>query len=345
MANPNDPPDIAIARAKADLDGNGIVNANDFQQFANLAAIVMQYDATHPNVTVAALTTQGRYLLDKCGNRLTLRGYEQRLRNDILLPGGSFSWLIDEIALTKANAVRFLPEINNATASVNVSLQQISDALARAIQNGLIIDLHLDAAWFAQPAVKTMLQPYLGSIIATVFGEPGYDNVTQWKTEAKAAIAAFRAAGYQIPVNVLANNFGRDLPGILNNGAEILASDPFHKTIFGWQAYWNASYQSYYGMTLAQAALAINNAAFPVHMGITYVADTATTVDYRQEMALADQYKISWLYWHYHNRPGFDIYNISTDGYHNHLMAEGNVIVLNDPHSLQNVAPVKACTG
>jgi hypothetical protein len=57
MANPNDPPDIAAARAKTDLDGNGVVNANDFQQFLNYAGIVMSYDAAQQGVVPVAPTS------------------------------------------------------------------------------------------------------------------------------------------------------------------------------------------------------------------------------------------------------------------------------------------------
>lgn len=344
----SDPPDIALARAKTDLDGDGIITQNDFDLYTDLWFLVYNYDTANSGGGTATptLTTNGRYILDRCGNRLVFRGYEQRLRNDIVFPAGkSFPWMIDEMALTGANAVRFLPEVANTDPTVNVSLAQITAALDRVVANNMVAEIHLDSSWFAQPAVKTALQPYLGYIVATIFGEPSYDNRTQWQTDAIAAIQTFRAAGYQIPIVVLANNYGRDLPGVLQNGPAIVAADPLNRTIICWQGYWNAWYQNYYGMTLAQAAQAISTAPFPINMGLTYVADAGTTVDYQQEMALADQYGIGWLYWHYHNRPTFDLYNISVDGSSTNLMNEGNVIIHTDAHSFDHVPPVHACNG
>lgn len=285
------------------------------------------------------LTVQGRFLLDRCGNTFLTRGYEQRIMSEVVLPGGSFAWLMEEISLTGANAVRFLPEDN-------YSVPLIGNAIAKAQEKGMLVDLHAWTNWFARSDVKAMLQPYLGGIVATIFGEPSYDDRVRWKDEAKAQIRLFRAQGYQIPIMIIANNYGRDLMSLLQYGTEIQSADPSRQVYFCWQAYWNAWWMGYYGMNFQQAAQAIASAPFPIQAGITYEGDPGTTnIDYPTVMALADQYQFGWLYWHYHNRPGLDGYNISTDGYHDHLMTHGNIIIHTDTHSFDRVPPTRLCDG
>src|SRR4029079_12189312 len=102
-----------------------------------------------------------------------------------------------------------------------------------------------------------------------------------------------------VPLTVIANQFGRDLPSALQHGAEIVAADPLRNTIIGWQAYWGNSqfYQRRYGMSLTQGVQAAAQAALPNQRGIDRVTAPPETMDFGAVMTAAQATSLGWLWW------------------------------------------------
>lgn len=283
------------------------------------------------------LWTDGRILRDTCGNELVLRGVQQILTSGV--PAND-DWvgLIDQIAATGANAIRLQVE----TTALGVS--DLDAVLARLSMHGIVTIVNPSGtSWFADAGVKSMLAKYSHGLVLDVYG-PGYDDRPRFLTAAKAAVAQVRGYGYEVPLIVLTNNYGRDLPAALTYGAEIVAADPLHNTILGWDAYWGSSnwYQQRYSMTLAQGLAATAAAAFPIQVGIILETDPGETLDYETAMTQAQANQLGWLWWDWYN-PYDQTNNLSSDGTSTNLLQPvGERVVATHPGGISRSA-VKPC--
>jgi mannan endo-1,4-beta-mannosidase len=284
------------------------------------------------------LVTNGRQLLDVCGNPLVIRGVEQVL-GDQLPQGNDWAGLIDDVASTGANAIRIEPSGPARTAAV---LEQIMDRLA--LHRMVAFIEPSGRAWFNQADVKTVLQKHLWHLTLDAFAEPTYDDPTMMMADWKAGVNELRGYGYKVPLIVISNQYGRDLPTALASGAEIVAADPEHNVIVGWQAYWSTSgyYQGVYGMTLAQGVKAASSAAFPIQIGIDYRTDPSIDfndpMDYGAVMTAAQQYGVGWLWWEWYN-PYNNLENsLSSDGSATQLTTFGSEVVHTHAASIEKTA-------
>jgi hypothetical protein len=128
------------------------------------------------------------------------------------------------------------------------------------------------------------------------------------------------------------------LPTILEGGADVLASDPLHNVIFGWQAYWGEPgnyYQNMFGMTLHQAMQAVRDAPFMIQVGLTYQTDpwqNSETMDYHLAMQDAQTYDIGWLWWDWRLSSGSA--SLTTDGVYGHWEPYGADVAVTNPYSI-----------
>jgi mannan endo-1,4-beta-mannosidase len=286
----------------------------------------------------AVLNVSGRHLQDTCGNPLVIRGIESTFGAGFEV-NGSLANVVDEIAKTGANAIRILPNITQ------LGVSDIDPIFARAVQNGLVFFVSPgDETWFGRNDVQALIQKYEPWVIIDAFQEPNYDDPVRWLSEAKAAVALIRSYGYRVPITVLSNQYGRDLPTALAHGGEVVATDPRANTIIGWQAYWGSSntYQKAYGMTLHQGIQNASAAAFPIQAGIEKVTDgTTETMDYGTAMTDAQSMGIGWLWWDWRLLVT-DGNTLSSDGTAAHLTSLGTDVVTSQAASLAKTAQ-KAC--
>ena len=174
------------------------------------------------------------------------------------------------------------------------------------------------AVWSRQ-WLKDLMAKYKGHVIIDamqefigVAAEDSEAGRVEWATAAKSNIKFFRAAGYIEPLEVMASYEGRDLYGIVEHGAEIRAVDTITvgadpQTMFGWQAYWAATwYKTWQGGLLLGGTGSITGAQaihqfaltqpFPIEIGLdNYSTDTAS--EYKAEMDQAALDGASWLWW------------------------------------------------
>lgn len=278
------------------------------------------------------LWTEGRVLRDSCGNQLVLRGVQQILTNGVPLDN-DWTGLMDQIAATGANAIRI--QVNTTA----LSLSDIDAVLSRLATHNLVTVINPSStSWFADASVRSMLSRYSDRLILDAYG-PGYDDRPRFLNAAKAAVAQVRGYGYQVPLVVLTNNYGRDLPAALNYGAEIIAADPLHNTILGWDAYWGSSnwYQQRYSMSLTQGLVASAAAAFPIQVGLILETDPGETLDYETAMTEARANDLGWLWWDWYN-PNDQTNNLSADGTSINLRTVGERVVNTHPGGFVQIA-------
>ncbi len=289
-----------------------------------------------PVQTSSTLRVEGRHIVDTCGNRFVVRGVEQILGRGITV-GGSLETLIDEIARSGANALRVLPTLADFT------VDELDALFARITGHSMVIFLSPgDRSWFARSDVQAMLDKHKSMLIIDAFQEPNYDDRTLWKSDAISAIQGVRDLGYTVPVTVLANQFGRDLPVLLEQGAEVVAADPLTNTILGWQAYWGVSgwYEQHYGLSLSEGVSAAAQQGFPIQAGIDGFADPADALNYPVIMAQSQSDNVGWLWWDWYNPYG-PLNSLSQDGTATNLTDLGTAVVPNDANGLR--AAQKAC--
>lgn len=310
------------------------------------AAPIVHVGAAESSPGSATLQVRGRQLLDTCGAPVVVRGVEQVVGIGMEVPqiGGNHLALVDEIAATGANAVRLLPDL----AAGQLDLQRVDALFERAVRHGMIVywspyassgTLDKRAFW-ERPDVKALVHKWRQWLIIDAFQEPNYDDRVRWKSDAIAAIRHVRAQGYVVPVTVMANRAGRDLPSALEHGSAIVSSDPLGRTILGWQAYWGSSryYQREYGMTLAQGVRAAAKQPFPIQVGLDYQTDPGETAEFADGMDAAKDAAIGWLWWDYHN-PFWPVNSLSRDGTHRDLRSPfGATVVQTHPGSIQRTS-------
>jgi mannan endo-1,4-beta-mannosidase len=168
------------------------------------------------------------------------------------------------------------------------------------------IDGGRDTSVWLRPEVRALMLKYERWIVVHAMGESYEGTDAAWATRAKSVVSQVRAAGYRMPLYVMSREGGRNLPAILAKGAELVAADPLHNVVFGWQAYWgsNGGYQNAYGMTLDQAFARVAAAAFPIQVGLIWHSDhqipgDQQTIPYASLITLAQSLDESWLYWDY----------------------------------------------
>ncbi|MEO8180042.1 MAG: hypothetical protein ABI895_14500 [Deltaproteobacteria bacterium] len=300
---------------------------------------------TNTPAAVAANTmrTSGRRLLDSCGNVFVTRGVEQIFGNQ-LPQGNDWLGLLNQIASTGVNAVRILAGTDTVTVS---DVDDLLDAVAAHDMVAYIAPYGSEGgAWLARPEVRTMLAKHERYILIDAFGEPTFDDRDRFVSEATSSLQHLRSLGYRVPLTVTANQFGRDLPSLLELGPEILAADPLHNTVFGWQAYWssNGYYQNTYGFSLDEAVSAAAAAPFPIQLGLDRITDfpSDVTADFGTLMAATQANGLGWLWWDWYNPYGNEN-SLTVDGSATNLTSTGRTVMNAHPASVQKTAQ-RACS-
>jgi hypothetical protein len=285
------------------------------------------------------MTTSGRQLFDSCGNVFVTRGVEQ-IFGEQLPQGNDWTGLVEQVARTGANAIRILPRTETLSVS---NIGELLDVIAEHDMVGYVTPYGPEnIAWLQREDVKAMLAEHEQHIIIDAFGEPTFDDRARFVRDSTAAIQRVRSWGYRVPLTVTANQFGRDLPSLLELGEEIIAADPLNNTILGWQAYWGNSgfYERKYEMSLSEAMQAVARAPFPMQLGLDRVTDypSTETADFTMLLSGTQANGVGWLWWDWYNPYGNEN-NLTNDGSANNLTPTGQVVLAS--HAASNAKTSK----
>lgn len=282
--------------------------------------------------------TRGRQLFDTCGNPFVVRGVEQIFAEQ-LPQGNDWVGLIRQIAETGVNAIRVLANTDT------LGLSEV-DALLDVVGDGGMVAYvtpygNEAMRWLGRPEVQSMLAEHERHIIIDAFGEPTFDDRARFVSDSTRALRQVREWGYRVPLTVTANQFGRDLPSLLELGAEIIAADPLQNTILGWQAYWGSSgyYHQRYGFTFTEAVEAVAAAPFPIQLGLDRVTDfpSTETADFGALLSGTAAHGIGWLWWDWFNPYGNEN-NLTEDGSATRLTPTGVTVINEHAASVRNTS-------
>lgn len=298
--------------------------------------------APAPAIPRATMTTSGRQILDSCGKPFVVRGVEQVFGQQ-LPQGNDWVGLVEEIAASGVNAVRILAGTDT------LGLNDVDALLQVVADHGMVayVTPYGDEAmqWLEGQDVRAMLAKHEKYIIIDAFGEPTFDDRERFVRDSTDALRQVRSWGYRVPLTVTANQYGRDLPSILELGEQIISADPLGNTILGWQAYWSDTgyYQDHYGMSLTEAVQAVANAPFPIQLGLDRVTDfpSTATADFATLLSATAANDIGWLWWDWYNPYG-DENNLTQDGSSSRLTATGETVMSTHAASVRNTSKL-AC--
>lgn len=295
-------------------------------------------DEVPPAVQRDTLHTSGRQLLDTCGNPFVTRGVEQIFGNQ-LPQGNDWEGLLEQIATSGVNAVRILAGTDT------LGVDDVDRLLDIVAKHGMVAYVtpygSNNMRWLEGQDVRAMLAEHAKYILIDAFGEPTFDDRAKFLADSTDAIRTVRSWGYEVPLTVTANQFGRDLPSLFELGEEIIAADPLHNTVLGWQAYWSSNnyYQEHYGYTLAQAVDAVAASGLPIQLGLDRVTDfpSDATADFGTLMSATEANGVGWLWWDWFNPYGNEN-NLTNNGSAANLTATGSTVLDTHAASVKNTA-------
>jgi hypothetical protein len=328
------------------------------------------------------LQVQGRALLDTCGNPLVIRGVEQPMAssfsaydpdNDPEGENASLEETIHQISLTGANAVRLLFDVTGGEDGENPTWR-IEQLVEAAVSSNLVVyltgggyDWEPDPdgtyrssyrAWFASEDMRALVDRFKRWIIIDVGVESSADTREIWRDASIEDVQYFRDMGYTVPFTVIGPTAGRDLPAILQYGAEIEAADPLGKTILGWQAYWGSSHWWQYAFggeeglsypsSIRDGVEVISRSPFPIQVGLDFRSDPNEITEYQSGMSAAAETNTGWLWWAYYHpiewpvwRNGLTQYGTLSHLYDTEQDPYGPTVVYEHPNAL--ISAVRAC--
>jgi mannan endo-1,4-beta-mannosidase len=322
----------------------------------------------------SALSTTGRFLLDPQGLRILLRGINLQTWDDPNFPQTNGT---GAVAWASANAVRlqwYKDYTKSGSRTGPVPISDLDGLLQNCEQQGLIPIVMLAdwttssdvsqinsdlVPWWTDPANMDVLQKYEERLIINIGNEVGIyrwaddpaSSLNDYLNAYKQAIAALRAAGYQLPLMIDAPDGGSSIDAFLQVGQQLIEADPLHNLLLSVHAYWAA----YDGMSFVEQTIAAN---LPIVFGeIANWQDGTDTAcvysldgsgqgtpaengyTYQSLLTLCQQNLMGWLAWSW-GPDDCPPRNISINGvYPAQFTPYGNDLVNNLVYGLNEAAP------
>ena len=335
--------------------------------FAITICISCKKDKKEQNVdiTTGLHVKDGKYLSDKCGNKVILRGVNM---GSVYAVNFGLKEL-EEIEKTGANNVRIVLERNykdwaNGGTVTALTAAKIEPIITSCIAKGMIpilelhdftgsanaaADLQQAAQWWTSTGIKSMLQKYQKSIILNIANEPDNGSASDagYADANINAVKTLRNAGYTCPIMIDATNWGKDHVFFLYKGQALMDADPLHNLLFSVHAYWptNGLFGNYSDAKITADFTALKQTGLPIVFGELAIADIQNglvyNINYRLLMKLCQDNEFGYIawWWGFNNNPGANNQlSMTNDGLYNGLANGGKVIAIDDVNSIKNTS-------
>lgn len=321
--------------------------------------------ASDTDITKGLHVVDGKYLADKCGNKIVLRGIN--MGNVYAVNFGLKE--IEEIEKTGANSVRIVltqqyQDWTNGGAMTAITGVKIESVINACINKGMIpvLELHdytgsanvvndLPKAtqWWTKADIKNTLLKYQKSIIVNITNEPdnGGASSANFANANSTAVKALRDAGYTCPIMIDAPDWGKNHSFFLDRGKSLMDADPLHNLLFSLHAYWptNGAFGNYSDAVITANLTALKNTGLPIVLGELAIADIQNgltyNINYRLLMKLCKDNEFGYMawWWGFNNNPGANNQlSMTNDGLYVGLQGGGKVIAVDDVNSIKNTA-------
>lgn len=318
-----------------------------------------------PDNSLGLHVIEGKYLSDKCGNKIVLRGINM---GSIYAVNFGLTE-IDEISKSGANSVRIVLEQQyrdwtNGGKTTSLTAEKIAPVITACINKGMVpilelhdftgsanigADLPKAAQWWVSDGIKALLLNYQQSIIINVANEPDNGSASDalYKQANVGAINTLRNAGYTCPIMIDAPNYGKDYTAFVNQGKVILESDPLQNIIFSVHAYWPTVgiYGNYSDAKIKESITALKQTGLPIVLGELAIADVqngqAQAINFKLLMAQCQANEFGYLawWWGFSNNAGANNQLSMTDnGLYSGLQGGGKIIAFDDGNSIKKTS-------
>jgi mannan endo-1,4-beta-mannosidase len=298
-------------------------------------------------------SVDGRFLHDRCGQRVVLRGVNEMI---VWSDGQDGVPEFAEIAKTGANAVR-------VTWTSDAPASALDVAIANAASTGLIplVELHDGQGDFSKLSqlvdhwvradVLSVVQKHERLLLVGIGGGVGSVVARDaWVTGYASALARMRAAGIRAPIVIDAPGSGRDAQRIIDAGQAVIDSDPQRNVLFGFSL-WSAQNITDAVERHFPAAAALELPVFVAELsGYSFEGCETTPLDTGAVLAAAREHQIGWFAWSWGAVPNArcsGLLDMTRDGTLAGLAGWGYDVALGDPNGISStsVRPASVATG
>jgi mannan endo-1,4-beta-mannosidase len=291
------------------------------------------------------MRVEGRFLHDRCGERVVLRGV-----NHPTMYVDRAGDALPEIARTGANVVRL-----GWAATHGISIREVEPAIRRAVRSGLIpiLEMHDSTgkwelepivAYWTSPEALALVDRHRDTLVVNIANEANPPSPGRWVADYADIVRRMRAAGIHTPLIVDSGNFGRDHRLVLDQGPRLLAADPERNLML--------SVHLYDPLPEAElAALFARSVAMDLPLLVGEFAsaapDICTAVDYRAIIRQAARHDIGWLAWSWGDADPAswwnedhcpDSFDMTTTFSADSLRSWGKVVATDSPDSIRQTA-------
>ncbi len=290
----------------------------------------------------------GRFLYDRCGERVVLRGV-----NEMVVWSGGKDGVpeFEEIAKTKANAVRIVWTIADGSAA------ELDTAITNALAQKLIpmIELHDATGEFGMlgalvehwttPAMVAVIKKHEQNLLVNIGNEVGNNAVSNATFESgyKDAITRMRAAGIRTPLVIDGTSWGQNIDQLQAVGPALISHDPDHNLLLSVHVWWPDATTQKITTELNESV----SANLPLIIG--EFADHAVAgcaqnpTDYKTLLALSQTHSIGWLAWSWGGVKNNDCsddgpFNMTSDGTYAGLEGWGKEVATSDANSIEKTS-------
>ena len=288
-------------------------------------------------------TVSGRFLHDRCGQQVVLRGVNEMV---VWSEGQDGVPEFVEIAKTGANAVRI-------TWTSEDPVPALSAAISNALDAGLIplVELHdgqgdwsrlprLVDFWASAETVAMVATHEHALLVGIGSGVGGEVDGADWEAGYVAALERLRGAGIRTPIVIDAPSYGQDIQRLLASGPTIRAADPLDNVLFG-VGVWSPEVATACVSDAFGEAVALELPLIVTEFS-AYDSNACPeqTIDYTTLLAAMREHEIGWFAWSWGgvSNGGCETLNMTTDGTLAGLVGWGYDVALGDPNGISSTA-------
>ncbi|WP_404785205.1 glycoside hydrolase family 5 protein [Altericista sp. CCNU0014] len=318
----------------------------------------------------ATFYTQGRYLYDKLGNKVILRGVNKMSVWDEKDPIGDISF--PEIRKTGANSVR-LPWVirKDLKPGISDSDPKILDALITNAKNNHlipIVDLHDSTGiwnrlqdvvdYWVQPTIVSIIQKHQEYLLVNIANETGDEHVKEEQFIAgyTNAIQTMRSAGIRTPLVIDASDWGKNLDILDATASTLLNADPDNNLLFSVHLYWPISYGADANFIRSKLQNSVN-LGYPLIVGEfsefgawagknVSICSPGGKIDYQTILEECHKHEIGWYAWEW--GPGNDfkdplcsVMDMTPDRLFDNLKPGwATEVAIDSPYSIKNTSVI-----
>ena len=257
---------------------------------------------TSPAGSDGTFHVEGRFLYDRCNEKVVLRGVNEMV---VWTAGKDGAPEFSDIAQTGANSVRIVWNEDG-------SADELDTAIANAVAANLIPIVEHHSATGNLPGVTATVVPYWtrndvaavlvkhqANLLINIANEAGDDKVTQEAFEStyKSAITAIRGIGFEGPLVIDGPQWGQDIDRLQASGPALITADPLHNLLFSVHMWWSDPQGTRVKQELQQSAdmeLPLVVGEFAQHA--VYLCDQSPFA-YSVLLDEANTREIGWLAW------------------------------------------------